>query len=116
MNMAISEKGLMVLDCRVHGRPGHAARDEGENAIYNALRDIEWFRTYQFAKVSEYLGPVKMSVSVIKAESQHNVVPDLWELTVDVGPKADYTVEELLTMIRQHAQCDVVPRACRLRA
>lgn len=116
MNMAISEKGLMVLDCRVHGRPGHAARDEGENAIYNALRDIEWFRTYQFAKVSEYLGPVKMSVTVIKAGSQHNVVPDLCEFTVDVRTTDAYTNEEILKIIRQHVQCEVVPRSVRLRA
>lgn len=116
MDMAITEKGLMVLDCRVLGRPGHAARDEGENAIYQALRDIEWFRTYQFAKVSEYLGPVKMSVTVIKAGSQHNVVPDLCEFTVDVRTTDAYTNEEILKIIRQHVQCEVVPRSVRLRA
>src|SRR5690606_23084185 len=76
MQMAIAEKGLMVLDCSVQGKAGHAAREEGENAIYKSLRDIEWFRNYQFAKVSEYLGPVKMAVTMIKAGSQHNVVPD----------------------------------------
>lgn len=116
MHLAISEKGLMVLDCRVHGRPGHAARNEGENAIYNALRDIEWFRNYQFAKVSEYLGPVKMSVTVIKAGSQHNVIPDLCEFTVDVRTTDAYTNEEILKIIRQHVRCDVKPRSVRLRA
>ncbi|QEC51750.1 acetylornithine deacetylase [Anseongella ginsenosidimutans] len=116
MHLAISEKGLMVLDCQVQGRPGHAARDEGENAIYNALRDIEWFRQYQFAKVSEYLGPVKMSVTVIKAGSQHNVVPDLCEFTVDVRTTDAYTNEEILKIIRQHVRCSVKPRSVRLRA
>lgn len=116
MHLAISEKGLMVLDCQVQGRPGHAARDEGENAIYNALRDIEWFRQYQFAKVSEYLGPVKMSVTVIKAGSQHNVVPDLCEFTVDVRTTDAYTNEEILKIIRQHVRCAVKPRSVRLRA
>lgn len=116
MHMAIAEKGLMVLDCQVKGRPGHAARDEGENAIYNAIRDIEWFRNYQFAKVSEYLGPVKMSVTVIKAGSQHNVVPDLCEFTVDVRTTDAYTNEEILKIIRQHVSCEVKPRSVRLRA
>ncbi|HEY9562097.1 MAG TPA: M20 family metallo-hydrolase [Anseongella sp.] len=116
MHMAVSEKGLMVLDCKVTGRPGHAARDEGENAIYNALRDIEWFRQYQFAKVSEYLGPVKMSVTVIKAGGQHNVVPDLCEFTVDVRTTDAYTNEEILKIIRHHVSCEVTPRSVRLRA
>lgn len=116
MNLAISEKGLMVLDCRVLGRPGHAARNEGENAIYKALRDIEWFRQYQFAKVSEYLGPVKMSVTVIKAGSQHNVVPELCEFTVDVRTTDAYTNEEILKIIQHHVQCEIKPRSVRLRA
>lgn len=116
MHMAISEKGLMVLDCKASGRPGHAARDEGENAIYSALSDIDWFRQYQFAKVSEYLGPVKMSVTVIKAGSQHNVVPDLCEFTVDVRTTDAYTNEEILKIIRQNVRCQVTPRSVRLRA
>lgn len=116
MQMAISEKGLMVLDCKVHGRPGHAARNEGENAIYKALRDIEWFRNYRFAKVSQYLGPVKMSVTMIKAGSQHNVVPDLCEFTVDVRTTDSYTNEEILKIIRHHVGCEVKPRSVRLRA
>ncbi len=76
MNLAIAEKGLMVLDCTAHGRAGHAAREEGDNAIYKAMHDINWFSTYNFEKVSEWLGPVKMSVTVIETENKaHNMVP-----------------------------------------
>ena len=76
MKMAVAEKGLMVLDCIAHGKAGHAAREEGENAIYKAIKDIEWFNSYKFDKVSDLLGPVKMSVTVIETENKaHNVVP-----------------------------------------
>jgi acetylornithine deacetylase len=115
MHMAIAEKGLMVLDCVAHGRAGHAARDEGENAIYKALKDIEWFRTYRFDKESAYLGPVKMSVTVIQSGSQHNVVPDKCTFTVDVRMTDAYTHEEVLDIIRQHVQSEVTPRSTRLK-
>jgi acetylornithine deacetylase len=75
MDLAIAERGLMVLDCTAHGRAGHAAREEGDNAIYKALADIEWFRNFKFLKESEVFGPIKMSVTIINAGSQHNVVP-----------------------------------------
>ena len=75
MNMAVAEKGLLVLDCTAYGKAGHAAREEGENAIYKAIKDIEWLRNYKFEKVSDLLGPNKMSVTIINAGSQHNVVP-----------------------------------------
>src|SRR5690606_29131898 len=75
MQMAIAEKGLMVLDCVASGKAGHAARDEGDNAIYRAIEDIRWLATYRFPKVSPLTGPVKMSVTMIEAGSQHNVVP-----------------------------------------
>ena len=75
MQPAIAEKGLMVLDVTAHGKAGHAAREEGDNAIYHALTDIEWFRTYRFERVSPLLGPVKMSVTQINAGTQHNVIP-----------------------------------------
>ncbi|HEY5328040.1 MAG TPA: M20/M25/M40 family metallo-hydrolase, partial [Mucilaginibacter sp.] len=84
MQLAICERGLMVLDCVAHGKAGHAARGEGENAIYKALPDIEWFRTFSFPKESEMFGPVKMSVTVINAGSQHNVIPATCNFTVDV--------------------------------
>jgi acetylornithine deacetylase len=115
MHMAIAEKGLMVLDCLAKGKSGHAAREEGQNAIYLALEDIEWFKTFQFPKVSEFLGPVKMSVTIIQAGSQHNVVPDRCSFTVDVRSTECYTNEEVLAVIRQHVRSDVQPRSLRLK-
>jgi acetylornithine deacetylase len=115
MNLAIAERGLMVLDCQVHGKAGHAAREEGENAIYKALRDIEWFKSYRFAKVSELFGPLKMSVTVINAGSQHNVVPELCSFTVDVRVTDAYTNEEVLKIIKTNVDCTVKPRSTRLK-
>jgi len=115
MQLAIAEKGLMVLDCVAHGKAGHAAREEGENAIYKALPDIEWFRTYRFPKESEVFGPVKMSVTVINAGSQHNVVPASCNFIVDVRVTDAYRNEEVLEIIRRHVSCDVKPRSIRLK-
>lgn len=115
MNLAIAEKGLMVLDCVAHGKAGHAAREEGENAIYKALTDIEWFRNYRFPIESEVFGPVKMSVTIINAGSQHNVVPASCNFTVDVRVTDAYRNEEVLEIIRQHVGCDVTPRSIRLK-
>jgi acetylornithine deacetylase len=115
MDLAIAERGLMVLDCQVHGKAGHAAREEGENAIYKALRDIEWFKSYRFAKVSELFGPLKMSVTVINAGSQHNVVPELCSFTVDVRVTDAYTNEEVLKIIKTNVDCEVKPRSTRLK-
>jgi acetylornithine deacetylase len=116
MNMAVAEKGLLVLDCTAHGKAGHAARDEGDNAIYKAIKDIEWFQTYKFNKVSELLGPMKMSVTVINAGSQHNVVPSECRFTVDIRVNELYTFEEVLDTIRQNVRSDVQPRSTRLRS
>jgi acetylornithine deacetylase len=113
--LAIAEKGLMVLDCVAHGKSGHAAREEGVNAIYEAMKDIEWFRTYRFPKESEVFGPVKMSVTVINAGSQHNVVPASCNFVVDVRVTDAYRNEEVLEIIRQHVNCDVTPRSIRLK-
>jgi len=115
MQLAIAEKGLMVLDCTTHGIAGHAAREEGENAIYKALPDIEWFRTYKFPKESEVFGPVKMSVTIINSGSQHNVVPATCVFTVDVRVTDAYRNEEVLDIIRQHVNCEVKPRSIRLK-
>jgi acetylornithine deacetylase len=115
MNLAIAERGLMVLDCTAHGKAGHAAREEGENAIYKALKDIEWFRNYQFPKVSEVFGPLKMSVTIINAGSQHNVVPAKCDFTVDVRVTDAYRNEEVLEIIRQNVECNVKPRSIRLK-
>ena len=116
MHLAVAEKGLLVLDCVATGKSGHAAREEGENAIYNALPDINWFRTFQFPEVSEYLGPVKMSVTIIQAGTQHNVVPDRCNFTVDVRVTDSYTNEEVLGIIKQHVKSEVQPRSVRLRS
>lgn len=115
MNLAIAERGLLVLDCTSHGKAGHAAREEGDNAIYKAIRDIEWFRSYRFSKVSEMFGPLKMSVTIINAGSQHNVVPASCTFTVDVRVTDAYTNEEVLKIIRTNVDCEVKPRSIRLK-
>ena len=114
MNVAIAEKGLMVLDCISKGVSGHAAREEGENAIYNALKDIEWFRNFKFPKTSDLLGTIKMTVTLIQAGTQHNVVPDTCHYTVDVRTTDAYTNEETLSIIREHITSSVHARSLRL--
>ena len=116
MQPAIAEKGLMVLDVTAHGRAGHAARNEGINAIYEAMEDIHWFRTHQFEKVSPMLGPVKMTVTIIQAGSQHNVVPDECKFTVDVRPNECYSNQEILDEIKRNVKSDVVARSTRLNS
>lgn len=116
MHPAIAEKGLMVLDCTAKGVSGHAARNEGVNAIYKAMQDIEWFRTYQFPKVSDLLGGVKMTVSMINAGTQHNVVPDKCEFVVDVRSNELYSNQELFDIIDQHTECDIKVRSFRLNS
>ena len=115
MDLAIAERGLMVLDCVSQGKAGHAAREEGDNAIYKAIKDIEWFRTYEFAKRSSLFGPIKMSVTVIEAGSQHNVVPAVCKFIVDVRVTDAYRNEEVLKIIGQNVECDVNPRSTRLK-
>lgn len=112
---AVAEKGLMVLDCVTKGRAGHAAREEGVNAIYQAMHDIEWFRTYQFPEISPTLGKIKMSVTVINAGQAHNQVPAECKFTVDVRLTDAYTLEHVLEIIRQHVTCEVTPRSMRLK-
>ena len=117
MQMAVAERGLMVLDAIAHGRAGHAAREEGENAIYKALKDIQWFSTHQFPKVSDLLGPVKTSVTVIETDNKaHNVVPAQCRFVVDVRVNELYTFEEILQVIRANVQSEVTPRSTRLRS
>ena len=114
LEMAVAEKGLMVLDCTVEGVAGHAARNNGVNAIYKALDAIEWFRSKQFEKVSPLLGPVKMTVTQIQAGTQHNVIPDLCSFVVDIRSNGLYTNEELLALIQAEAPCQAVARSTRL--
>ena len=116
MKMAIAEKGLMVLDCTAKGKAGHAAREVGENAITNAIKDIDWFHSFQFPKVSEALGPIKMTATIINAGSQHNVIPDTCKFVVDVRSTDAYLNEEIVEIIRTHVKCEVVPRSTRLNA
>jgi acetylornithine deacetylase len=117
MQMAVAERGLMVIDCMAHGKAGHAARNEGENSIYKAIKDIEWFHSYQFPKVSDLLGPVKMSVTVIETDNkQHNVVPAHTKFVVDTRVNELYTFEEVLEVIHKNVQCEVTPRSTRLRS
>lgn len=113
MRMAVAEKGLMVLDCTADGVSGHAAREEGVNAIYKALEDIEWFRNYRFAKVSPHCGAVKMSVTMISAGTQHNVVPDSCTFVVDVRGNGMYSNLEILDTILANVRCKCVPRSTR---
>jgi len=115
MQLAIAERGLLVLDCVAHGKAGHAAREEGENAIYKAMKDINWFKTYEFAKKSAMFGPVKMNVTIIEAGSQHNVIPAVCNFTVDVRVTDAYRNEEILKIISQNVDCDVNPRSTRLK-
>ena len=114
MNLAVAEKGLMVLDCSAHGQAGHAARNEGVNAIYRALADIEWFKTFEFVKKTDLLGPVKMSVTQINAGTQHNVIPDKCTFVVDVRSNEMYSNQDILDEIRKHVGCDVNARSTRL--
>jgi acetylornithine deacetylase len=116
MHMAIAEKGLMVLDCYVYGKSGHAAREEGVNAIYEALPVLNWFKEYQFPKTSELLGKVKMSVTQVVSGSQHNVVPDKCSFVVDVRSNELYSNEELYHLISEHVSCEVVPRSFRINS
>lgn len=116
MQMAVAEKGLMVLDCTAYGKSGHAARNEGINAIYKAIQDIEWFRTHKFPLVSQFLGSVKMSVTQINAGTQHNVVPDECRFVVDVRPNGMYDNRVLLAQIKESVSCDVKERSTRLNS
>ncbi|RFS24853.1 M20/M25/M40 family metallo-hydrolase [Chitinophaga silvatica] len=114
--LAIAEKGLMVLDCTSYGKAGHAAREEGENALYKALPDLNWFKDYRFPNVSPTLGPVKMSVTVINTSNKaHNVVPADCSFVVDVRATDQYTLEELLETIKANVSCEVKPRSMRMR-
>lgn len=116
MKMAIAEKGLLVLDCTAHGISGHAARNEGVNAIYKAMKDIQWFSSFQFPKSSSFLGPVHMAVtSVNTLNKTHNIVPSECSFIVDVRVNELYTFEEVISEIRKNVGCEVLPRSTRLK-
>ena len=116
MEMAIAEKGLLVIDCTVTGKAGHAAREEGENAIYKALEDIQWFQNFQFEKVSDLLDPIKMSVTILNAGLQHNMVPEVCTFTVDIRINELYSHQEILKIIAENTSCKVVARSTRIKS
>ena len=115
-DIAIAEKGLLVLDCVSKGKAGHAAREEGINAIYEALKDIKWFRNYRFPKISSSLGEIKMSVTVINAGQAHNQVPADCKFTVDIRVTDAYSLEEVLETVKQNVTCSVNARSLRLKS
>jgi acetylornithine deacetylase len=117
MQMAVAEKGLMVLDAVAHGKAGHAARNEGVNAIYKAVKDIGWLSSYQFDKVSDLLGPVKMTVSSIETENKaHNVVPAECRFVIDIRVNELYTLEQVLEIVQSNIESEVKPRSLRMRS
>lgn len=117
MNLAIAEKGLMVLDAKAEGRAGHAARNEGDNALYIALKDIQWFETFEYPEVSQWLGAVKQTVTVIETENKaHNVVPADCSYVVDIRIPDCYTHEEVLTIIKDNIKSGFKERSIRLRS
>jgi acetylornithine deacetylase len=115
MQMAVAEKGLLVIDCTAQGQSGHAARREGVNAIYKAAREIAWFETFRFPEVSPWLGEVNMAVTIVNGGTQHNVIPAECTYTVDLRLTERYSHEEVLEIIRSHVESRVTPRSVRLR-
>lgn len=116
LQVAVGERGLLVLDCVAHGRSGHAARNEGENALYKALDDIQILRNFPFEKQSETLGPIGINVTVINSGTLHNVIPDECRFTVDVRTTDAYTNVETVELIRRKLTSDVTPRSTHLNA
>ena len=114
MQPAIAEKGLMVIDATAHGKAGHAARNEGDNAIYHAMKDIQWLSEWQFPKQTELLGPVKNTVTIINAGTQHNVIPDQCTFTIDVRSNECYTNEEIFAFFQEHLTSELKARSFRL--
>ena len=116
MNLAIAEKGLIVLDCTAHGKTGHAAREEGENALYQAIDDIQWLRQHRFPEVSPLLGPVKTTVTQISAGTQHNVVPDRCQFVIDVRTNELYQNQEIIDFLREKLKSEIIPRSTHLNS
>ncbi len=116
MHLSIAEKGLLVLDIIISGTASHAAHQNLDNPIYNILPIIEWFKTYEFEKISEVLGPVKMTVTQINAGKQHNVVPSECSLVVDIRVNDCYSNSEILEVVKQNVNAKVTPRSMHLNA
>lgn len=111
---AIAEKGLMVIDGTAHGKSGHAARNEGVNAIYEALDDLRWLRDYRFKKVSPLLGETKATVTMVNAGTQHNVIPDKLDFVIDVRTNEYYQNEYLFAFLQKHMKSELKARSFRL--
>lgn len=116
MQPAVAEKGLMVVDMTARGKSGHAARNEGVNAIYEMIDDLAWIRQYQFRKESEFLGPTKMTVTVIHAGTQHNVIPDECTAVIDIRTNEYYKNEYVFEFLRTHLHSEVKARSFRLHS
>ncbi len=116
MRMAVAEKGLMVVDAYAKGKAGHAAREEGINSIYMALRDIEWIKSYEFPKQSSLLGKTKMTVTQIKAGTQHNVVPDHCHFVIDVRTNEQYSNQEVFEILQANTTSTMIARSYRLNS
>ena len=116
MQLAIAEKGLLVLDCEAKGTSGHAAHGIGDNAIYKAIEDIHWFQNFEFPKQSEMLGKVKMTVTQINAGNQHNVIPATCNFVVDVRVTDAYSNQEVLDIVQSKVKCEVKARSLRLNS
>jgi acetylornithine deacetylase len=116
MQLAIAEKGLLVLDVKVKGTPSHAAHQNEDNAIYKTIPVMDWFKNYTFDKISEQLGPVKMTVTQINAGKQHNVVPSECDLVVDIRVNDCYSNSEILEVVKVQVNAEVTPRSMHLNA
>ncbi len=116
MLMAVAEKGLMVIDGYAYGKAGHAARDEGVNALYMALKDIEKIRRFKFDKKSDLLGSVKATVTQIEAGTQHNVVPDTCKFVIDVRSNECYSNSEIYEILQKQVKSVLKPRSFRLNS
>ena len=116
MQMAVAEKGLMVIDGIAHGKAGHAARNEGVNAIYKALTDIEKIKNFKFEKKSNWLGEVKMTVTQIEAGTQHNVVPDTCKFVIDIRSNECYANAEIFEILQKQVESELKPRSFRLNS
>ena len=117
MQPAIAEKGLMVIDGYAYGKSGHAARNEGVNAIYEALDDLVWLRDYKFRKESPLLGPTKMTVTIVEGGTQHNVIPDTLHFVIDVRTNEYYQNEYLFEFLcKKMTKCELRARSFRLHS
>lgn len=116
MQAAVGERGLVVMDCTAHGVRGHAARDEGVNAIDVAIRDIARLRDFRFERCSKMLGDIKMTVTQINAGTQHNVIPDECRFVIDIRTTDAYTNEETARIVQQLLESDAKERSTRVHA